>query len=124
MTEQETFDIVVTNLRNQGCQSLDDEFNCAYRGENGLKCAVGWLIPDDVYSEDMEGFSLSWDINDEVNDNEIVAHVLEKQGHNISLASSLQKVHDNYDVDEWENQFIKIAHQYSLTYTPPGEQND
>lgn len=30
---------------------------CAYRGVNGAKCAVGIFIPDDVYFEGMEGRS-------------------------------------------------------------------
>lgn len=32
--------------------------NCKYRGEQGTKCAVGHLIPDEFYSEDMEGLGV------------------------------------------------------------------
>ena len=27
---------------------------CQYRGKDGVKCAVGWLIPDDLYDSGME----------------------------------------------------------------------
>jgi len=32
---------------------------CVYRGENGMKCAAGILIPDDQYNPKMEG--LFWE---------------------------------------------------------------
>lgn len=35
-----------------------DTIQCAYRGKNGAKCAVGLFIPDDKYSEDFEGESI------------------------------------------------------------------
>lgn len=32
--------------------------SCRYRGPDGLKCAVGHLIKDEYYSEEMEGKSI------------------------------------------------------------------
>lgn len=56
MTKQEIFDKVWTGLKAQGFQqSVSDDGLCKYRGLNGLKCAAGHLIPDDVYSPKMEG---------------------------------------------------------------------
>ena len=57
MTHQEIFDFVWTKLYEQGEQSTDD-FRCKYRTLDGLKCAVGHLIPDDLYEEAMEGHSV------------------------------------------------------------------
>lgn len=55
MTTQEAFDTVwdyfVTQERPY---SMDDENTCQYRGNDGTKCAVGCLIPDSIYKEDME----------------------------------------------------------------------
>lgn len=28
---------------------------CSYRGENGMRCAVGWAIPDSEYNQTFEG---------------------------------------------------------------------
>lgn len=53
MNRQEIFDKVFTGLRSQG---FERSFNkrsqrCKYRGDNGMKCAVGHLIPDELYKE-------------------------------------------------------------------------
>jgi len=55
---QEAFERIVRGLASQGWKpslkprGKDSFVNaCAYRGEDGRKCAVGWLIPDDVASE-------------------------------------------------------------------------
>lgn len=62
MTKQEYLDLVVTTSRNGGfpsivrsdnCELRDP--NCLYRSDNGKKCVAGLLIPDDKYSEVMEG---------------------------------------------------------------------
>jgi hypothetical protein len=55
MTNQEVFDKVVVHLRSMASQSVRLDGVCAYRGIDGLKCAIGIFIPDDVYSPDMEG---------------------------------------------------------------------
>ena len=51
-TSQEVFDVVAKHLLTQNAKSMDDPWDemCAYRGENGRRCAVGALIPDDLYS--------------------------------------------------------------------------
>jgi hypothetical protein len=61
LTKQEIFDKAVNGLAGQGFirsrQTEDDEevgesrTKCLYRGLGGTKCAVGHLIPDDVYEE-------------------------------------------------------------------------
>ena len=58
MTHQEIFDFVWTKLYEQG-QPSRGNFGCRYRITEGLKCAVGYLIPDDLYKEDMEGHAVS-----------------------------------------------------------------
>lgn len=55
---QEIFDFVVDSLRMQGAQSIDEDGTCSYRGLDHKKCAVGWVVPDDLYDESMEGASV------------------------------------------------------------------
>lgn len=55
MNAQEIFDTVAKHLATQGCQSLSATGDCSYRGERGLKCAVGILISDEEYTPFMEG---------------------------------------------------------------------
>jgi alpha-L-fucosidase len=58
MNAQEMFDRVAHHLAVQQVPSMmkkgNNEF-CAYRGTNGTKCAIGALIPDDVYDPHIEG---------------------------------------------------------------------
>lgn len=54
MTEQEIFDKVAVALIDQGKRSVSKSGACRYRGPNGLKCAIGILISDDMYRKDIE----------------------------------------------------------------------
>lgn len=55
MEKQEIFDRAVSHMRRQGRRAKLASGNCAYRGIDGTKCAVGALIPDELYCPDMEG---------------------------------------------------------------------
>lgn len=55
MKKQEIFDTAVAALIKQGEPSYDD--GCYYRGPGGAKCAIGHLIPDEKYSEGLEGLT-------------------------------------------------------------------
>lgn len=55
MNNQEAFDLMVAHLIAQGRPSVDEEGACMYRGQDNTMCAVGILIPDDKYTDDMEG---------------------------------------------------------------------
>ena len=51
---QNTFDTVVRHLAQQGGPSRGFS-KCLYRSSDGRKCAVGCLIPDSMYTPEMEG---------------------------------------------------------------------
>ncbi len=52
---QDYFTRAVEGLASQGfAQSKDGIGGCSYRGTAGRRCALGWLIPDDAYTADME----------------------------------------------------------------------
>ena len=51
---QEVFDLVVEHLFAQGRPAYDDSQGCMYRTYDGLRCAVGVLIPDDLYDPAFE----------------------------------------------------------------------
>lgn len=58
---QEVFNKVATHLFTQGRQAADEDshglggISCRYRASDGTRCAVGVLIPDEVYDSEMEG---------------------------------------------------------------------
>lgn len=51
--EQEIFNYVIEKLAQQGKRSRDEN-GCVYYNENGLKCAVGHLIPNHLYQPSMD----------------------------------------------------------------------
>lgn len=118
MTNQEAFNKVVTGLRAQGKPSVVMDIYggnmCAYRNPNGLKCAIGMLIPDEQYTSCFEGgLSLS----------EVIESVPALQGIDSSLLSLLQRTHDNASdnhevngfMEDLESGFQRVARIYNLT---------
>lgn len=109
-TKQETFDTVVAHLRKQGQKSLYNG-RCRYRTPDGLKCAVGCLIPDSEYDEGLEGgYRMTGAHN-----------LIVSLGHDADFAEELQIAHDNIEINKWEESFRGIASDFGLTYTPPAE---
>lgn len=45
-------------LVTQGKPSTNEEGDCLYRGPEDLKCAVGCIIPDELYKESFENCSV------------------------------------------------------------------
>lgn len=115
-TKQETFDTVVAHLRKQGKPASNDDGTCMYRTTDGLKCAVGALIPDERYTAILEDYLPCIDGRHELND------LLNELGHDIVLARELQGVHDCAGVTEWEYELEVVAAKFNLTYTPPAKE--
>jgi hypothetical protein len=55
-TLQEAFDTVCEHFADQKERALIDG-DCAYRGDNGLQCGVGCLIPDSQYEPYFDNMS-------------------------------------------------------------------
>lgn len=114
MTEQETFDIVAKHLLTQNKKAMAvygfaiamDMPRCAYRGNDGTKCAAGCLIPDDDYNPDMEGRGITTP--------NALHTVLTAAGHDIQLVEALQYVHDVYPVSAWREQLADVAARFGL----------
>ncbi len=96
MNAQEIFDTVAKHLFAQGQQSISreaddkDGWTCVYRGPNGLKCAVGALISDELYVVDMEYNTVGALLTNPRFTFPTWMHGLK----NGSLLRSLQRVHD------------------------------
>lgn len=105
MDSQEAFNRCAEHLLNQGVKALDTNADCVYRSPDGLKCAVGAIIPDDKYHPDMENvgvpfinqrFDLGW--SDKLCD----------------LLDSLQSVHDDSPPERWVEGLVEVATIYNL----------
>jgi len=121
MTKQEMFDKVLDHLRAQGKRSHEKGKGCLYRGPNGLRCAIGALIPDEAYDEaiDLGGIGV-FDLPSEIK--EACGIDIE----NNRLASDLQELHDdptNWDQSGFnrlgEMEAKEIAKVYKLKYSLP-----
>lgn len=55
LNHQLIFTHVLTALRTQAKPALSDMGGCVYIAENGSRCAVGHLIDQSLYTDDMEG---------------------------------------------------------------------
>lgn len=62
MITQEQFNTVVLGLAAQGWKKSKtlEGARCLYRSQNGLKCAIGQMIPDDQYRRVMDRRGRSW----------------------------------------------------------------
>lgn len=65
---------------------------CAYRGDDGTCCAIGFLIPDDAFSEELELLTPV---------HEKLQPILIAQGYDPEICTELQVVHDGYKPHEW-----------------------
>lgn len=115
-SKQETFDTVAKHLLTQKKKAWTRGTGCAYRGEDGTKCAVGCLIPDDRYDSDLEGAGLT------INRPEGYSHprairlwdLVTELGHNTDLLSSLQVVHDYSSPEIWVRELGIVARRFHL----------
>lgn len=129
MTLQEIFDKVAVHLLTQGKQSQGlYDTACKYRGHDGLKCAVGCLIPDDKYRPDMEGYTVYT----------LVSRFPDVLGFytgdsELSLLTCLQRIHDNTRVRVltsgeirriWKQRLTDLANDYNLNTGVLGQFND
>ena len=127
MTEQEIFDTVLTHLREQGEAATSAGGSCRYRGANGTACAVGCLIPDELYDPVIEGLCVSQIIRAAVYLQDQAQAPLPRITNHIGaehlqLLQELQDAHDVYLFDSgmaaWEEGMHRIARDFYLKYTP------
>jgi hypothetical protein len=103
-TLAEIYDKVAEHLLNQGEKSLINgevfqgaSMKCGYRSPEGLKCAIGVLIPDWLYHEGLEHNG---------SDTPIVRSALKKAGvpgddDTRSMLRFLQEMHDTESPEDW-----------------------
>jgi len=104
-TEQEVFDQAAGHLLKQMAQSKH-ALGCAYRGNDGLKCAAGCLIADDEYSEEFE--NRGWAV--------LVRNIPNFPKKHRELIQGLQTIHDVRPPMCWPYYLQELAREYKLTY--------
>lgn len=124
MNMQEAFDKIATHLATQGKRSVkrkkfEDEVElCLYRSPDGLSCAVGCLIPDELYKEKLEG-SRAWTIFDMPEFEKLGDYLMEgiETGYEmdrfVGFMGAMQGVHDSETFDI-KTELLDVAIQYRL----------
>lgn len=127
----DTFQKVKNHLLTQNCSSvsIEDEHACMYRGVNNTSCAIGCLIPDEIYSPKMERtqfldlykkFPEVRPYLKTLNNIKIKEHKYDYYNH--TLGEKLKRIHDNEDVENWEEKLHNL--QIVLFHTLKGNINN
>lgn len=112
LTKQEIFDQVARHLLTQNERAISSNGNCQYHSKDGLKCAVGALIPDNLYNQAFEnrkvGYLLAaW--------KEIMRKIgLDEKEHAL-LLYALQGIHDCTEPCVWRGQLERVAQKFELS---------
>lgn len=110
MTNQEVYDKVKAHLLTQKTKSYSKSLGiCVYKmARSTKKCAVGCLLPDDLYEKSMEGTAV---------ENLLRGYPKVKKlftGVDVSLLDALQTIHDKEPVKKWPHQLEVVATVYGL----------
>ena len=114
MTRQEIYVKVRDCLLKQKAKSTHIGVNdygvtfreCAYRGDNGMQCAIGCLISDALYTPEMEGRNVSY-----LCDN---SYLKPPSDATLALLCSLQYVHDQTPPETWPQGLVALAERHGL----------
>ena len=118
MTSQEIFNKVCEHLMTQKAKAVIQEENesvptCMYRTPEGLKCAVGGLIPDEMYNPVIEGkpFNLMG-----LDDCPELNGIAQKLGliEDIDLIHRLQRIHDSDRIEDWSKRLRRVGENHDL----------
>ena len=91
MSKQKVFNIVKEHLLKQNEQSLSENKTCMYRGNYDLKCAMGVLIPDNLYKSQMEECTIDSILEDFP---ELKKHFDSFGFYDLEFYGGLQGIHD------------------------------
>jgi hypothetical protein len=107
--KQKTLNKGARHLRKQGKKSRENG-KCLYRGPNGTRCPVGAMIPNRLYTVDLENQTPYCDD---------VETILKTLGYDVDVATDLQCIHDSNDVEDWEKLLATVADKFNLVLPPP-----
>lgn len=125
--EQEIFNTVWFHLKNQNMPCLNEKKYCAYR--NGkMKCAIGALIPDELYDPIIENYCRiqhSGLSSPKAKGYTTLMSILRQIGieteTQFNLCERLQSIHDNipsFEYDHcwsiWKSKLIETANDFNL----------
>jgi hypothetical protein len=112
---QEGFDKVTRHLLTQGRWAQDDDGDCMYLNEWGLRCAIGCLIPEGIYKPHMEHMTPCGLVAD---------GIVDPLGMTVKMLNKLQQIHDRFEPKTWRRKLRYFATQNGFTFNTPPRQCD
>jgi len=110
MNNQQAFNKIVRHLRKQNKHSADERTGvCKWRTHDGLKCAIGALIPNRLYDSHIERQTIEYAMKTHPPLGEYLAGV------SLDLMKHMEAIHDNEPVRKWEQCFEEAAKKFNLT---------
>lgn len=105
MNRQEIFNKVVKHLLTQNERAVDKDGFCSYKTHNGLKCAIGALIPDGHPAQHAScsvsmSFFAEYDLKE---------YLCIKDESDVSFLWALQRIHDGREPYEWDEALRDFA---------------
>lgn len=129
MNTQELFSKIANHLLAQNCLSEDTD-GCVYRAPNGMKCALGILITDEVYAsyerdDDPEEDEVPHTTNNILEGgsmlyNECVRKAVETsigrtlEETEVLLLCALQQTHDSNEPSHWRSDLLSVSKEFEL----------
>jgi hypothetical protein len=115
MSTKEIFYKVKNHLLEQGEKSeTSPGGDCVLRTKEGLSCAIGCLIPENKYFPELEDCTLEGtELSEALN--HVVGVAPKKVVLKQLLLGVLMRVHDEYDVDEWEYRLERVKEEFGIS---------
>jgi hypothetical protein len=127
--DMKVMDYILTNLLNKGEKSVESFMNydteeyeasgdCAYRGYirdgdgqiiDTLKCAVGHIIDDDIYDDQLE--SQTVDNTHVIDAVKLSCENWKVTDNSLGMLKVLQRIHDMIEPEKWESNFLYVRTQ-------------
>jgi hypothetical protein len=85
----------------------DGDNTCRYRTQDGNRCFVGELIPDEKYSPTIEDTPVG---------KHIISMIPDATLSDIEFLQDMQTVHDNLPIREWQDGLRALADKYELSF--------
>ncbi len=120
---QDIYNYVAQAIIKQGKPAMMNSAICAYRAPDGCKCAIGHLIPDDMYHSGLEN-KRAWTVVGPMIAPAVVIKLPgvtpdETLNERLTFFNLLQNAHDEADrtnfLHDFRNRMIRVARRFHLT---------
>jgi hypothetical protein len=109
-TVQEAFDVAAVHMLRQ-MEYSEMNGQCAYRGRDDLRCAVGALITDAAYTDELEECFEPQSIPV---CNALADSGWPTDGSSLGVYEQLQDIHDGYNIEKWFDELMELATEHGF----------